>query len=1049
MHTICSDDDMISDYNGLFDKGYEDMDDLQSQFNEAFGQSFAMMDPTMLDLVNQAHISTLSGPDLEPRRDICSGEAFASAMTLDQIITSCFFAMVQSACGDEAEEDASFSYELENTQFELPLVRWSYDVSPPPPPPMEMAAYQELVDDDQEGFIEVKRRIEGFFPALKHVATSSMGASIAGHIADFTVTPMQLTRAFLASRGMETDSLGARVIESRHTGRWRFACKEMHHFFRDYVSPGRNSEAYRAGAETQHSTHSGKWDRNPFVAAMLEIKLSMTGHAIDQTKFDALGMWDRICGGAPSVAITDKDHTGNGPAGYRVPTNSEWDSNFDTYGDGDVPITEFSPIVAYGSLEMLRSMRSADFHTCPQGLYESDGLAWQYCENNQEYLVDEMLRRSEYSPFRLQRDIWCDPHKHLSIEQSVGAPEYFDEDVYDTEVKDRFRINNLILLARQRGEENIADKSWVKRSLMSWVYVTSSSDRNIRAGMHRLLDLAVFREQSCDTLPSVQCSLGTEFTSVEVPIPADAPPYYREMWRQQNYYYRQERTDAVVRINAELSLVDGLGSASAWRNGRDALPMYRCNSMVAAYLGSDPCEHVPYQSPTRAQCSTYDLTLQSRPTIYGSKHWLSRLGIVPSPSPPPPPPNPHPPPAPPSPHPPPLPPYRYSQNEVMAAIRKAEERVCTSVYYLSMTTRCERLAQDLTVRWLMEFTSPPLIPPLSITSPSPPPLAPPSPALPSGFAYVATYGATMSTFRLSTQLPAGETMDTHGFYTADQAALKATLATTDQMLRACLPGAPLPCASGSLMESCLNGGRRCTTNAENAENPWAEIRFKLTDRAYLWGIKVTLPRNEQLANLFVGTKRIEMWGIRDEPLPCAEGNNEVVGVPEGYEVTIVCHPPTATDAQLYALAGAYRIRITLTGTFRQVWFENVQAMERPLLEVPGVFPAPSPPPPTPGHPPDAPPPPGTASPPPVACTFYPNTWLDPSVSHRLEHEPCGLTQEECCLHKQENGASAYQIDDAGCCDLIHLDGGLALSGVTVGADALRHGAYATRSGTGE
>jgi len=86
VHTICSDDDSIKSYNKLFDKGYEDIDELQSQFSEAFGQSYAMMDPTLLDIVNQAHISTLSGPDLEPRRDLCAGEAFASSMRLDQIV---------------------------------------------------------------------------------------------------------------------------------------------------------------------------------------------------------------------------------------------------------------------------------------------------------------------------------------------------------------------------------------------------------------------------------------------------------------------------------------------------------------------------------------------------------------------------------------------------------------------------------------------------------------------------------------------------------------------------------------------------------------------------------------------------------------------------------------------------------------------------------------------------------------------------------------------------------------------------------------------------
>ena len=58
---------------------------------------------------------------------------------------------------------------------------------------MEMSAYQDLVDDDPEGFVEVRRRLETWFPKLAHVATSSMGASIGGYIADYTVTPMQIT----------------------------------------------------------------------------------------------------------------------------------------------------------------------------------------------------------------------------------------------------------------------------------------------------------------------------------------------------------------------------------------------------------------------------------------------------------------------------------------------------------------------------------------------------------------------------------------------------------------------------------------------------------------------------------------------------------------------------------------------------------------------------------------------------------------------------------------------------------------------------------------
>lgn len=56
-----------------------------------------------------------------------------------------------------------------------------------------MPTYQRLVDDDPEGFVEVRRRLETWFPKLSHVATSAMGASIGPHIADFVVTPQAIT----------------------------------------------------------------------------------------------------------------------------------------------------------------------------------------------------------------------------------------------------------------------------------------------------------------------------------------------------------------------------------------------------------------------------------------------------------------------------------------------------------------------------------------------------------------------------------------------------------------------------------------------------------------------------------------------------------------------------------------------------------------------------------------------------------------------------------------------------------------------------------------
>lgn len=86
VHTICSNTELISGYSDLFTSGYQDLDSLQSQFAEAFGNSYEMFDPTLVDLMQQAHVSTLSGPDLSDRRQICDSEAFFSAMKLDQIV---------------------------------------------------------------------------------------------------------------------------------------------------------------------------------------------------------------------------------------------------------------------------------------------------------------------------------------------------------------------------------------------------------------------------------------------------------------------------------------------------------------------------------------------------------------------------------------------------------------------------------------------------------------------------------------------------------------------------------------------------------------------------------------------------------------------------------------------------------------------------------------------------------------------------------------------------------------------------------------------------
>jgi hypothetical protein len=43
-----------------------------------------------------------------------------------QIVQSCVFALFESFCADDEEEDESFAYPIETTSFRLPDVRFSY-----------------------------------------------------------------------------------------------------------------------------------------------------------------------------------------------------------------------------------------------------------------------------------------------------------------------------------------------------------------------------------------------------------------------------------------------------------------------------------------------------------------------------------------------------------------------------------------------------------------------------------------------------------------------------------------------------------------------------------------------------------------------------------------------------------------------------------------------------------------------------------------------------------------------------------------------------------
>lgn len=992
----------------------------------------------MEELMRQVEISSFSGPDLTDRKDICSSNVFASAMSLDMIIVSCIFATMEKACPEDAEADESFQYLVDSIEFELPKVRYSFDVSPPPPPPFNAEVYEELVAMDPHGFQMVRSHLEETFPRLSDVATSSMGANVGSYIADPTVTPAQITKAFLASHGMAKDGLGARVIEARHTGRWRPACKEMFKLFDDRykASAGKLSNAATKGnPHFTDAAFNSDFDRNLMLYAMLEIKLSLDKDSLANVPYSTLGLYDTICGG--------------GVGGYRVPTAPQVPPTFTgppnlisgrdtstahpTYEfNAGYEIDTFAPIVMYGSLESVRSTHMMQNHECINNFMPEDVAHHLYCNmadrlgGRQSYLRNEAKQRAVYCPMAMHKDRLCNPQVEISIEDTLARPPMFSSSVHDTPYRSRFYIDYWIVPYWHRGEEDIDGRTFAL-SMRSFVYITSSSDPSVRPGMHRLLDLPVFGDKNCSQLPDVNCA-GSDV----------AYPF---------------------KLNSHPQFVDQYEKSVTYTRGRLLMRRVRCSQLITDYFdGQEMCNRTPYVNIPG--CFQQHLALLSRPTFYSSRMWLRSL-TAPPPAPPPFSPSPPPPnPLPPTPNAPPSPPYVQAQSELMAAVRAYEEQACTSVYYLTSATRCDRLAVALTQSVLYNPTDPPSPPPANpdVISP-PPPSPPPSPALPDGIVTTPIKEVRLSTVRIPTVSPSKSmslNLYEDGYYVTNSTlfAIKASLVDTDhgELVRCTewQSTAPLPCVSGAMQFNCLSDMRHCRSDYENLDRPFMEIALSGSPglrRNRLWGFDIGLPHNEELANLFfhsaqpaVGGSGYEIAVYKSDgsPVPCQAQNNQIhaSGLTQDRKVQHICAAGGASDVDLYTLMEATRIRITLSGTYRQIWLRSVSVMEI-SIESAALPPRPPRPPPLPILPPMPP------QHPYGACTFFVHQFYE-KMTDWSTPEGCGLTRQECCnmAHEHKDFVDAFELDDAGCCLLVNSDQSSLVTNTG------RWGFLSIRSGTG-
>ena len=869
---------------------------------------------------------------------------------------------------------------------------------------------------DPHGFQMTRAKLEDIFPTLPDVATSSVGASIEGFIAEQDIGAPEITKAFLATRGMERDGLGARVVQSKHTGRWRGACKEIFNFVNDKANAatGRASTAFANNPHFSDMAYESTYDRNLLLYAMLEIKLSFDKDSLAETVYSTLTLFDTICG--------------SGVGGYRVPDTHNPIRGESYSFQAGYELDTFAPIVNYGSLETLQSTYMTYLPSCQSAFAPEDMALHAYCNmqdrfgSRRSYFALETNQRAELSPFAMQRDRLCSASWEISIEDTLAKLPQHTDNLFDTPERDRFRIDYWIVPAWARGEEVIHYRTMLL-SMRSFVYITSSNDPSVAPGLHRLIDLPVFKDARCGSLPGANC----------------APP------------------GLVIPVNTGDAELRQFEATSTPYTGRQLMRRVRCSQLIEDATGQT-CDLTPYASRAASGCYSGNLMLLSRPVMYSSRQWMRNL-VAPPPLPPPQSPSPPPPfPLPPSPDSPPSPPYVEPQTALMERIRDFQEQACTSVYYLSTAARCERLAVQLTESVLYQPLEPPSSPPAQPTIESPPPpSSPPTPNMPSGISSTPISSSRLSTIRVPT-VQSRRRLDLYsdGYYMtqADLDSARAALATADQgYVARCTPwqsAAPLPCVSGAFETNCISGRRHCGSDASNSDEPTLELWVSGSPRTRsnrLWGFEIELPQNEELASLFFKSAdqigglgyRVNVFKQDGSGIPCQTQAMQVgaSGVTSDRRVQHVCASGGASDDDLFALMDAYRVTITLTGTYRQLWIKSVTVYEISVASA-ELPPRPPNPPPLPVLPPTPP------TRPSASCTFHVQQFLA-GEKRLVFEEPCGLSFAECCNMAHEYGSSvnSFEMDDAGCCKLLH-----STNTSNLVSDTTKFSYLSSRAGTG-
>lgn len=202
--------------------------------------------------------------------------------------------------------------------------------------------------------------------------------------------------------------------------------------------------------------------------------------------------------------------------------DATWQADPDVYGVKDVflhevPLIEFGPLRAFGSLQQLRNTIDGGANA-PEDYTYGIGATIPIGDSFKQDREERYVRSVQY----LFKDRVCDPEYKYTIEDAVGNPPYYDgTEKTDASSADRKKYDMHVpnkLLGESAVERRVFKgcglgsecededpPNFEESSLYQFVYVTSSHDPDVQPGWHRLIHLTVWADRACNVNVDQTC----------------------------------------------------------------------------------------------------------------------------------------------------------------------------------------------------------------------------------------------------------------------------------------------------------------------------------------------------------------------------------------------------------------------------------------------------------------------------------------------------------------------------------------------------------------